>query len=331
MKDKTKENIIFVSLYGLLVFSSLGAMMGTYAWFEYNSRIKAEWHGTAINRSGGSLKVGLYFEQELPEASEHGLTKDGYYYWAEDGLNHETLNYFLSACGYASDTLFPLTSGYYETNGDFILKQSPKVLNANTKKYAEAYQYVKLPLVFSAGIDRQSSTSFGIKLTEAKLDSSTKLKEAIRLHFDVGEENFIFNPTESDDGQDVVGGYLDLDEDGFIDFDKKTMLEYPYGNIENLSYKTEANIGETPKEMNKRNCFNGVHHSGTYSFSDDVVFKTSNYLGKRSVLSNKIVSTMENGVARTNLTIYAEGWASSLIDEYVGTGFNLDLKFEIVL
>ena len=105
MKTKTKENITFVGLYGLLVFSSLGAMVGTYAWFEYNSRIKAQFHGTAINRTG-EMKVGLYSEEELPEASEHGLTKDGYYYWANEGLNHDTLNYFFTACGYASNKIF---------------------------------------------------------------------------------------------------------------------------------------------------------------------------------------------------------------------------------
>ena len=109
------------------------------------------------------------------------------------------------------------------------------------------------------------------------------------------------------------------------------MREYAYGDVENLSYKTETNVGETPKEFKNRNCFNGVHHPGTYSFNDDVTFKNSDYFGRRTFLSNKIVSTMENGVARTNLTIYAEGWASGLIDEVVGTGFNLDLKFEIVL
>lgn len=331
MKDKTRENIIFVGLYGLLVFSSLGAMVGTYAWFEYNSRIKAQFHGTAVNRSGGSLRVGLYTEQELPEASSHGLSKDGYYYWAEDGLSSDTLNYFLSACGYASDTLFPLTSGHYVTNGNFTLKENPTVLSSNINDLAEKRQYIELPLAFAVGSERQTSANFSIKLSEAKLECSSRLKEAVRMHFEVGEENFTFAPIENDDGYDVVGGYLDLDRDGFIDYVENTMNEYAYGDVENISYKSEANVGGTPEVYKNRNCFNGVHHQGTHSLNDDVILKTSEYLGKRSVLSNKIVSTMHNGYARANITLYAEGWASGLIDEVVGTGFNLDLKFEIVL
>ncbi len=328
MKDKIKENIIFVSLYGLLVFSSLGAMVGTYAWFTYNSRIKAEWHGTAINRSG-EMKVGLYSEQELPEASEHGLTKDGYYYWASEGLNHDTLNYFLSACGYASDKIFPLTSGQYATNGQFALKSNPTYLTKNVNTPAKKHSYIYLPLVFAA--NSHGSTNINIQLTEAKVECTSTLKEALRMHFDLKNDNFIFAPYYTEDGEDIVGGVLDLNRDGYIDYDNTTMQEYVYGVVSNISYKDTVNPGEgSPLPMDQRNCFNGKHRQGTYSLNDDVILKTSQYLGKRSIISNRNVSYMENGFARANLTIYAEGWASGLIDKILGTEFNLDLSFAVL-
>lgn len=328
MKTKTKENIIFVGLYGLLVFSSLGAMVGTYAWFEYNSRIKAQFYGTAINRTG-EMKVGLYSEEELPEASEHGLTKDGYYYWANEGLNHDTLNYFFTACGYASNKIFPLTSGEYITNNPFNLKSNPTYLVSNKNVKAKKHSYIYLPLVFATS--SHGSENINIQLTEAKLECNSTLKEALRMHFDLKNYNFIFAPNYSDDGEDVVGGVLDLNKDGYVDYDENTMQEYIYGAVSNASYNTTVNPGEgAPLPMDQRNCFNGKHRQGTYSLSDDTILKTSQYLGKGSIISNRNVTYMESGFARANITIYAEGWASGLIDQVLGTEFNLDLNFAII-
>ena len=328
MKSKTKENLIFVSLYSLLVFSALGAMAGTYAWFEYRSRASTEFHGTAVNRTG-NLRVGLYSEQDLPDAAEHGLFKEGNNYWAEEGLSADTLNYFLSASGYASNTLFPLTSGTYEENGNFQLKKSPGFMNnGNTRTYASKNAYVYLPLIFSVNTDRVSS-NFSVSLQEAKIESNSKLKEAMRIHFDVGGSNYVFAPAENNDGYDTVGGVLDLDGDGYIDYDETTMQEYVYGELSNVSYKDDANEGGTPVDQKDRNCYNGVHYQGTHSLSDDVIYHTTQYLGKNSVLASKDVCVIEDGIAHANLTIYAEGWASSLIDEVKGTEFNLDLTFAI--
>ena len=328
MKSKTKENLIFVSIYSLLVFSALGAMAGTYAWFEYRSRASTEFHGTAVNRTG-NLRVGLYSEQDLPDAAEHGLIKDGYNYWAEEGLSADTLNYFLSASGYASNTLFPLTSGTYETNGNFQLKKSPVFMkNENTHTHATSNEYVYLPLIFSVNTDRMSP-NFSIKLQQAKLESEGRLKEAIRIHFDVDNENFVFAPYEDNDGIDTIGGVLDLDGDGYIDYDGATLQEYIYGEVSNVSYKDETNQGGTPLPIDDRDCFNGVHYPGSHSLSDDVVYHTTEYLGKNSVLSSRNVSFAKNNVVHANLTVYAEGWALGLTDKVKGQKFNLDLTFAI--
>ena len=329
MKTRTKENLVFISIYSLLVFSALGAMVGTYAWFEYSSRVSNQFHGTAVNRSG-DLKVGIYSENELPNYAEHGLEKDGNNYWATEGLSAETLSYFLHASGYASNTLFPVTTGSYAENGNFRLLSNPLFMDNNINKPAKKTEYIYLPLIFAVNGGRSSTNDIDIRLREADIESTNQLKEAIRLHFDTGDTNFTFAPSESRDGQDIVGGTLDLNLDGYIDYDETTNREYIYGEVDNVSYKTTPNQGETILPKKERNCFNGKHHEGSYSLNDDVVYKTSQYLGKNSVLSTKniVASTLE-GIARVNLTIYAEGWANSLIDEVVGTGFNLDLTFEI--
>lgn len=327
MKTKTKENLIFVSIYSLLVFSALGAMAGTYAWYEYRSRVSTEFHGTAVNRTG-DLRIGLYSNTELPEAENYGLTKDGNNYWAEEGLSPDALNYFLSASGYASTTLFPVTSGNYEENGNFVLKSNPEYLDNNTSKIATKSSYIYLPLVFALG--EQTTTSFNVRLKDAEVESTSTLKEAVRIHFDVGSSNFTFAPNKDNDDKDIVGGVLDLDRDGFIDCDLSNKKEYVYGQVENVSHKDQANAGGTPLPLEDRNCFNGVHEEGSYSLSDDVVYKTAQYYGKNAFLSTKNIASVDNkNIAHANLTIYAEGWAGGLIDQAQGTEFNLTLTFEV--
>lgn len=328
MKTKTKENLIFVSIYSLLVFSALGAMAGTYAWFEYRSRVTTEFHGTAVNRTG-DLRVGLQSDIDLPDYANYGLTKNGNYYWGEKGLSADALDYFLSASGYASDTLFPVSSGYYVENGNFALKTSPLSLENNINTPAGQKCYIYLPLVFSLG-ENGSTSSFSVKLKNAKVESESSLKEAIRIHFDTGDNNYTFAPNEDNDGEDIVGGVLDMDRDGFIDFNSTTKEEFIYGQVENVSYKTTPNVGGTPLEWEDRNCYNGVHAEGTYSLSDDVVCKTAQYRGKDAFLSRfKVSESDSNNIAHANLTIYAEGWASSVIDQIQGAQFNLDLTFEV--
>ena len=98
----------------------------------------------------------------------------------------------------------------------------------------------------------------------------------------------------------------------------------------NATYKATTNPYEgEPLPLDDRNCFNGKHFEGTYSLSEETILKTSQYLGKRSILSNKNVIYSDGKYARTNITIYAEGWASGLIDKVLGSEFNLDLSFVI--
>ena len=328
MKTKTKENLIFVSIYSLLVFSALGAMAGTYAWYEYRSRASTQFYGTAVNRSG-DLRIGLHTVIDLPDAENYGLIKEGNNYWAEEGLSSDALTYFLSASGYASTSLYPVSSGSYVENGAFSLRSNPEYLANNTYRVPEQSHYIKLPLVFALG-ENGSDSPFAVRLKDAKIKSTSRLKEAIRIHFDVGTSNYTFAPNADRDGEDIVGGVLDLNRDGFIDYNLSTKKEFVYGESETVSHKSQANAGETPLEWEDRNCFNGVHDEGTYSVNDDVVYKTAQYRGKNSFLSSVNVSTSDSrNNAYANLTIYAEGWAGGLIDQVEGTDFNLDLTFEV--
>lgn len=328
MKTRKLENFIFVGIYSLLVVSALGAMAGTYAWYEYQTRVSTQFYGTAMSRTG-NLKMGLVSDVELPDAENYGLTRDSInqkIYWSEEGLSSDTLSYFLSASGYASNKLCPLTTGNYVEGGTFKLRKQPEYTINNIYTTAEKNQYVYIPLVFQL----EGSTDFSIKLKDAKVSSENDLKEAIRVNVKNKNTNFNFAPNAVANGQDVVGGTLDLNKDGFIDFDTSTKKELIYGEAENVSYSTTPNQGEEVLEWKDRNAFNGVHAEGTYSLNDDVVFKTSDYRGKSSVLNSENFAISNTaGYAYVDLTIYAEGWASSIIDQNQGAMFNLDLTFTL--
>lgn len=327
MKTKKLENFIFVGIYSLLVVSALGAMSGTYAWFEYQTRVNSRFYGTALSKIGG-LKVGLVSSVDLPDAERHGLTQDttdSRIYWSSRGLSSNTLSYFLSASGYASNKLRPITSGSYVENGNFSPKRNPVFLTSNINTPAQHYQYAYIPLVFSV----ENSTNYSVRLTKAEIESSNNLEDAIRVHFKSNKSNFLLAPHALEDGYDVVGGTLDLNKDGYIDYDSQNR-EFLYGEADNVSYSTTPNEGDEVLERKDRHSFNGVHAPDTYSLNDDVVYKTSEYKGLNSVMNYlEIADSNVAGYAYLDLTIYAEGWSSAIIDQNEGSLFNLDLTFAL--
>ena len=205
-KDVSKYFIIF-GIYSSLVLAAVGSVAGTYAWFTYSGHIESHFHGTALDKSN-SLKVGLVSTKELPEASNYGLTKDAdsNIYWSDEGISPEALSYFFTASGYAgggasenkAHPLVPVTSGAYETNGDFSLKARPGLLKHNYDEEAQKEHYLALPLVFDAkNRNDEHFNNFEVRLTGVELRDADNgsLSQTIRIHIDnQNGENFIFNP-----------------------------------------------------------------------------------------------------------------------------------------
>ena len=342
IKNKSKP-FIFVGIYSSLVLSAIGSMAGTYAWFTYSGRVTAQFHGTALDKSD-SLKVGLVSEVDLPEASNYGLTKDANsnIYWSEEGISAKALSYFFIASGYAGGgsseekihPLVPVTSGSYETNGVFALKNRPGHLKSNLNEAAQKNYYLKMPLVFQAKDKNDVNYSdYEVRLTNVLLNDSDNgtLSQTIRIHIDnQNGENYIFNPNANRDGKEVVGGTLDIDNDGYIDRDNSNK-EFIYGEYDHISYSTTPSAGESTRPITERTVFNGVHQAGSYiAQPDNDSYKTAAYLGKASVLSKKnIVSLDSNHYAYTTFTIYEEGWSTEAVEKVINDVFDLTLTFEL--
>lgn len=333
MNHKTKDRLIFFGIYSLLIISAVGTMAGTYAWYEYSSRATASFRGTAV-KNANKLEVGVVSSVPLSEASDYGFIKDTTnpnIYWSNGGISSEALGYFLRANGYATNVLAPVTSGSYVTNGDFNLKTHPLAFENNMYD-AHHTDYCYLPLVFKVSNDYGDIKTFDVKLTDAFLSGVGNIKDSARIHFENSARNFIFSPMEKQSGQNKVGGALDLNHDGYRDY-TNDMKEFAYGEWDELVYNSEPTPSDTPLPKEQWTTFNGVSKTGTYAIDDvNSKFKTTQYLGRDDVLSKIDVayaSEATDGLAFCNVTIYAEGWSTSTIDDEISNYFNLDLQFEL--
>lgn len=329
------ERLLFTSLYSLLVVSAVGTIAGTYAWFTYTSRLNTQFHGTSLSNSA-HLKVGVVSEVELSEAEHYGFVKDennNKIYWSEKGISAESLSYFLSASGYASDKLTPVTSGAYTLGGDFSLRKRPTYL-ANPNSPANKKHYIYLPLAFKANTSENDNyNSFDVKLTNVTLldHEEGTLASTIRVNFlnHYSDENFLMNPNLIENGHDVVGGALDLDLNGYND--NQGGKDFLYGEVETIAYNTEQSQGGEVKPREERTVFNAITRQGIYGINEnETIYKTSEYLGKEEVIAKKDVAHAEGeSIAYATITIYEEGWSKTTVDRVTDNAFDLDLTFEL--
>ena len=328
--SKTKERLSLIGIYALLTMSTIGSVTGTLAWYQYRSRAETSFHGTALNNVN-AIQIGLKTDLVLDDAEDYGLSKDPTenIYWADNGVSSQTLTYFLSASGYATNALVPTTSGKYASGDVFNLRMRPTNLESNIGISAFHDEYVYLPLAFRTVSSFDNVTNFKVKILDSSISSLGNIKEAIRVHFDNGSDSFVYAPGRALDGLTAVGGGLDIELDGYVDYSNNTMKEYPYGEFESLVYETTPHAYEEITHEH-HNCFNGVHAEGVYAISDESIPSTAQYLGRTSVLNKRYIAYSDvSGIAYCNTTIYLEGWDQGCIDEIIGTLFNLNLSFEL--
>ena len=100
-----------------------------------------------------------------------------------------------------------------------------------------------------------------IYLKGVKLEGTGEIKNTLRIHFKNDDTNFIFSPSDYLSEKDTVGGLLDLDRDGYYDFDTYSKKEYLYGESENnlAFYKDELTSNGPSEASYDGSSFNGSH------------------------------------------------------------------------
>ena len=332
------------------------AVCGTFAWYTYATRtgLEKQYHGTTVGDMG-SLQAGLISEVQLEDYLEYDLAEDDrtladegkLIYWCKEKIEAKTINYVLNENGYASTRLTPVTTSEYDYTSasldDFTLYHRPTYrINYNTANPAfisETDAYCRLNFVFRfEDIDNigEYLPGYDVFLSGCEIDGvheGHEVYKAARFFFRNGYEQFLINPTANEDGEDVVGGVLDLDADGFYDFDESG-YEVIYGESADYSYNEEKTSENGSLTFNERTTFIANHKKDVYainplSFEPKVVNYTSI---DRFTSKAKAITTMDenyHNLGRFDFFIYYEGWDTHLVDSEQGYGFNLDLTFEV--
>ena len=293
-----------------------------------------------------------------------------YYYFAPvgSGLTSSIINAYLYSNGYATNSLVPVTSGYYSRGGAFSLKKAPYEGKSAISSQAEKRHYATIPFVFR--VIRSNTTEVNsyvegseLWLVDAQVKASSvddgNIYKAIRMFIDrddTYEDDFIMNPTAINKGLTVVGGLLNLNGDHYYDYNDNGD-EIIYGEYETIdgikpSYTGAdeiADINGTGKT--EVDTFTAKHRPGInyYDNYNNCVFKTAEYESLSSIapIKDEITGVLRNKddnhpssvcktggatdhyLGRVDFTIYLEGWDHSVIDEELEHYFDLGLTFEI--
>ena len=372
MRLSKKINLFVAGATALTMLGFVGSIAGTLAWYAYNSAVRMSFTGTAV-RSSVQLEVGIvddsdYFTAE--ELTRFNLTKQtvgGHkIVWnrSATGYTSEMIRAYLDNTSYAINKLSPVSSLSRSGDDDLNLYQAPECSvedgENRTKTAAAMKNYLVLPFAFRV-LDNQEAPvkqkEIWITATETAA-SGHNIDKAIRVFVEDETNNtrYLFNPSsnEATAGSTTVCGPLDLDGDGFYDYNPSTRKEFVYGDIVSgtLTHSDSAYAVE-PASAPYDGTVNATGDTGKTTFcsrhlkdnftanmgsvtrgvaeyeTKQTVFPTlsgNEYTGGKPVT---ITANDANAIGFSTLTIFLEGWDHVVIDEAAGYSFNLGLQFEI--
>ena len=243
MKNFARRAIVGLMSIGL-VTAFAGTISGSIAWYAYSTRASVTYSGTSVSESI-QLQIGLVSDQDFTvdgEGHDRGLNLipesvpgESYsYYWAKSGSGFDAnaIKAYLETEGtYSVNKLTPVTTREYD-GSSFALYRAPLRNVPVMNQAAPTKHYSHIPFVFRI-IDANGNYvhNADIWLTDATVAASGEneaIREAIRLYFSEGSNDFVLNPssTEESVGYTKVGGLLDLVPNGVYDNDGTREILY---------------------------------------------------------------------------------------------------------
>ena len=375
-----------IGVLGLSSVASLvGSISGTIAWYAYSTRALVSYTGTSV-QSTTQLQIGIksdivvsfttnsdliedvtyeedrYFDDVNDPGHEHPLYHYHYYFMkvGSGGLPAAIINDYLSAKGYATNVLEPLSSYGYTTGEEINLRNRPTTNRPEVvPTSAEKTKYSEIPFVFRVLSASTTQVSYiaghDIFLSGAQAIAAPNLQgsvagneihNAIRLYINRSNgDDFIFNPSSSTNGQTKVAGVLNLTGGGegnqFYDYDNNPtsptfMQEYLYGDYEWKEGKNwENSLSEPLSESSDLDDVNGTgnetvestftsrHYKGVKYFDDLNCINPhyAQYLGTSTIFPQKNAQT---GDFEGNYAVCRTGNAAA---HYLGL-FNMKIYIE---
>lgn len=371
-----------VSLDGTSVYSTEQLQMGLKT---SKSISLVDDFSSRYEETGSSGQTRFYSLKKDDDASYSEVveTNDSLYWFTQPGsglTSADIGNYINRVSSYSAytNTLIPVTTRAYEKGDGLNLYRSP-ARGEDFRGVAEEYSYSKISFAFRVvTTSKEYVKNQGIWLVDAKESVSSSAGDSLRLFFEgerrikqddesyISEESkVLFNPNAKNDGTTTVAGLLDLDNDGYYDFDQidystATGREYIYGLgyenqpentqsvFENDVFGKESDINhyygeDVAEDKKEKNTFFAAHKEGNrgYESLDSYDLPKQHYQGQESVypqdksgvLTQGTVLTSTSGddlaIASLDMTLFMEGWDHSVIDKNIDYQFQLGLTFQV--
>ncbi|MFA6755845.1 MAG: hypothetical protein WCR97_05070 [Bacilli bacterium] len=325
-------------LVSALSLTTIVAVSGTLAWYQVHVHADVEYNGTSVGNST-KFQIGLKSSATLTNYESYNFTRDTTdtsIYWANGDLSSDAIMYYLESNGYATNVLNCVTAaGCYDTDVD--LTTSPSYLD-NTKTSASSSYYIRLNFVFRI-INMNTGgliTNKDIFISDAILDGEGNAYKCLRMYY-VGNDSSsgLVNLSEDYDGNDVYGGPLDLNTDGYYDYisDVDTggsivSNEFAYGYYSGTPSYGEL-VTTDPGPSTSGSTFVGNHHKDVYPIASGS-YSSSDYIGRNTLCENETVLTSigNTGYATLDTYLFLEGWDKNCINNIMGDRFGLVMTFE---
>ena len=376
MEVNKKVNLYLIGLTAMTLTAFAASTVGTLAWFAYSTRATVSYQGASIRKTE-QLQIGIVDDGNFideDEASEFKLTResrDGHsIVWAVagSGFTNAAILAYLNNSSYASNELPPVTTRPGQSTDPLALYDSPTAghpLNTTTATYDE---YVKLPFVLRI-IDNNhmyvQNEKIWITDAVARTNGDKNIHKAVRAYFENTQNNFLLNPSSEEESADsretVMAGLLDLNGDGYYDYDITTMKEIVYGDYTGtLTHSSTALAADSDFDN-----VNGIDHSA-YIHNDDnghtlattfyakhkegvytanygsLTYSKGHYETLSTIRPNDVgngyftgglevglTASDANALSYLDVTIFIEGWDHVIIDQAISHQFSLGLTFEI--
>ena len=351
-----KSRLITFSAAILFNISLAAIVCGTFAYYTYATRtgVRKEYHGTTVGDIG-SLQAGLVSEVQIEDCFDYDLTEDArtladeglYIYWCGETISARTINHVLGSNGYATTSMFPVTTGAFDGENaspeSFMLYKNPSYLRNYDKSrssFADKFNYSVLDFVFrfeDVNNVGQYLSGYNIFLSKFQIETSEEgheLYKSVRFYWTNGTEGHLVNPTAHAPDIDIAGGILDLNADGFYDYNKTTLREIVYGEYENREFYSAKTAEDGNLSGEELDSFNANHKAGVYALNGETfVPKTISYVGIDGLTSRSQPITFTNpnyhNIGRFKMTLFFEGWDRHVVNSEIGFGYNLDLSFAV--
>lgn len=352
-----KSRLITFSAAIIFNISLAAIVCGTFAWYTYATRVglNKEYHGTTVGDIG-SLQAGLISDVQIEDFLEYGLAEDGrtlvdegkYIYWCGETITARTINHVLAANGYATTEMTPVTTGTFDSDvyspNSFKLYNNPSYLRNYNKNFlthiADTFKYSVIDFVFrfeDVNNIGQYLSGYNIFLSKFQIETDEEdheLYKSVRFYYENGYEGHIVNPTSRDNGTDIVGGILDLNADGFYDYQEYNHQEVIYGEYDHYEFNSSKTAEDGNLDSDELDSFTANHKHGVYSLNESTfVPKTVDYLGISKFTSRVQRVTFTDpdyhNLGHFKMYLFLEGWDRHVINKEIGFGYNLDLSFAI--